>query len=449
MSITLEITGLAHGGAGIGRDNGRVVFVPFTAPGDVAEVELTKEKRSFAEGRLLRVLSPSKVRVEPRCPVFGRCGGCDLQHIAYAEQVGWKERIFRETIERLGGLVVPPMDPAVPSRREYHYRSKARFQVRGERWGFFRKGSTEVVDIADCPIAEQPINRALKELRGFVQASRRMRALPSVLVSMEIGFSPHDRGVVVSLGLKRGLRGLAWRSFFSHVQGLKGLEVRDTRRKAAGRVLFSEGDTDLVLKSGGLLQKTPVSSFSQVNREQNARLAERVVEYAGLQGDETVLELYCGAGNLTAHLGQRAGRVMAVDSDRAAIEAARGGPGGAGSTGRGGAEFHLGRAARWLDNNLQDLEKEPPRVVVLDPPRGGDSEAAALIGRLGPDRVVYVSCSPPTMARDMKILAGAGYIIRRASVIDLFPQTGHIEGICLLEREGQEGEIGEKGGERV
>jgi len=178
MSVTLEITGLAHGGAGIGRDSGRVVFVPFTAPGDVVEVELTREKRSFAEGRLLRVLSPSEARVEPRCPVFGMCGGCDLQHMAYSEQVVWKERIFRETLERLGGLGVPQLDPAIPSRREYHYRSKARFQVRGGRWGFFRKGSTEVVDISDCPIAEQPINRALGQIRGFVQGSRRMRALP-------------------------------------------------------------------------------------------------------------------------------------------------------------------------------------------------------------------------------------------------------------------------------
>jgi 23S rRNA (uracil1939-C5)-methyltransferase len=369
--------------------------------------------------------------------------------MAYAEQVGWKERIFRETLERLGGLGVPQLDPAIPSRREYHYRSKARFQVRGGRWGFFRKGSTEVVDIEECPIAEQPINRALGQIRGFVQGSWRMRALPSVLVSVEIGFSPHDRGVVVSLGLKRGLRGLAWRSFFSHVEGLKGLEVRDTRRKAAGRLLFSEGDTDLLVKAGGLLQKTPASSFSQVNRDQNARLAERVVEYAGLRGDETVLELYCGAGNLTAHLGRRAGRVIAVDSDRAAIEAARGGPGGTRSTGTGCAEFHIGRAAPWLDNNLGDLEKEPPRVVVLDPPRVGDSEAAALIARLGPSRVVYVSCNPPTMARDMKILAGAGYTIRRASVIDLFPQTGHIEGICLLEREGQGGKGRENDGERA
>ncbi len=435
MRITLEIRALANGGAGIGRYDGCVVFVPFTVPGDVVEAEITRQRRSYAEASLLEVLTPSPLRVAPRCPVFGRCGGCDLQNMAYAGQVAWKERIFTETISRLGCLEVPRLDPAIPSRREYNYRSKARFQVRGGNWGFFMKRSTEVVDIEECPILERPLNRAYREIRALVQGSRRLGPLKTVLSSLEIGVGSLDKGIVVSLGLKRGLRGLAWKTFFSHIEGLKGLEVRDIRRRAQGRLLFSSGDVTLAYDAGGLHERVPIRSFSQINREQNRRLVERVMEYASLKGAENVVELYCGAGNLTTHLGRKARRVIAVDSDTASIEAARNALEGAGTRARAAIEYYVAEAAPWLEKNLKDLERNPPHVVVLDPPRGGDREAVAILAGLAPPRVVYVSCNPPTMARDMRALAEAGYLIKRASVIDLFPQTGHIEAVCLLERD--------------
>jgi len=442
LSLTLEIRGLAYGGAGLGRSDdlgGRVVFVPFTAPGDVVEAEVVLQKKRYAEASVQRVIRPSPLRVEPACPVFGICGGCDLQHMDYRAQVEWKERIFSETLTRIGGIKLPSLDAALPSDKEYHYRSKARFQVRGGRWGFFRKGTTEVVDIEECPIAEPPVNSAFREIRAFIAGERRMRPLQGVLSFVEIGYSPLDNKVVASLGLKRNMRGTPWKALLRGVLGLKGLEARDLRGRGRGRLVFREGDMALSSMSAGFALATPMGSFSQINRDQNERLIERVMEYADLKGEETIMELYCGAGNLTRRLGGTARRVLAVDSDHAAISAARR-VAGAGANRQDGVEFMRARAAAWLQDNLKTLENTRVDMVVLDPPRTGDKEAMKWLARLGPERIIYVSCAPPTMARDMKVLAQNGYKLKRASIIDLFPQTGHIEGICLLERGAQEKE---------
>jgi len=429
--ITFEISSLAYGGAGLGREEGRVIFVPFTAPGDVVEVELVKEKKRYAEGRLINIVKPSPLRVEPPCPVYGSCGGCDLQHIRYEDQVFWKEEIFRETISRLGAVELPPLDPSIPSERRYEYRSKVRFQVKGERWGFFRRGTVDVVEIAGCPIAEPLINRAFGEIRAFVMGRSECKSLRETLCSVEIGVSSEDKSLVASFGMRRSCKGMPWKSLLSSVEGLKGLEVRILTGRGKGRRVHSAGKVSLSYESAGVKMTSGINSFSQINRAQNNRLIERVLEYTSLRGDETVLELFCGAGNLTLHLGHTAGRLFAVDSDGEAIASAMRSARPFGED-LDGVEFFTMRASKWLKENFKTLERASLDMVVLDPPRGGDSEAIELLGRLRPGSILYVSCAPPTMARDMKILVEAGYKVSRASVIDLFPQTGHIEAVALL-----------------
>jgi len=429
--ITIEITALAYGGAGLGRNDGRVVFVPFTAPGDVVEAELVKEKKNYAEGRLVNIVKPSSLRVKPPCPVYGACGGCDLQHIRYEDQLLWKEDIFRETIRRLGGLELPTLDPLVPSERQYHYRSKSRFQIKGERWGFFRKGTVDVVDIEKCPIAEPLINRAFGEIRDFIMGESDMKPLRDALCSMEIGLSSEDNTFVASFGLRRACKGVSWKSLLSAVEGLKGLEARILTGRGKGRRIHSAGRPSLSYESAGVKMTSQINSFAQINRAQNDRLIERVLEYASLRGSETVLELFCGAGNLSLHLGHAAEHLLAVDSDKDAIASAMRSLKYSGED-FDGVEFFTMKAAKWLKENFKALESASLDMVVLDPPRGGDSEVIELLGGLRPSAIIYVSCAPPTMARDMKILAEAGYQVSRASMIDLFPQTGHIEGVALL-----------------
>jgi len=429
--ITLEITALAYGGAGLGRDSGRVIFVPFTAPGDVVEVELVKEKKRYAEGRLLNIVKPSTLRVKPPCTVYGACGGCDLQHIRYDDQLFWKEEIFRETLKRIGGLDLPPLDPAEPSEGQYHYRSKARFQIKGDKWGFFKRGSDEVVDIKECPICDPLINRAFNRIKSIVMEEEAMAPLHGALRSLEIGVSSEDNRVVASFGLRRLCKGLPWKPLLEAVEGLKGLEVSYVSRRLKGQKKYRVGDTNLSYDTAGLKMASHIGSFSQINRAQNERLIERVLEYASLKGDETVVELFSGAGNLTLHLGRASGRLLAVDSDKAAIASAMRSAEASGEA-LEGLEFFTMEASEWLKENFKSLETASLDMVVLDPPRGGDSETLEWLGKLRPKSIIYVSCSPPTMARDMKILAEAGYKVQRASVIDLFPQTGHIEGVVLL-----------------
>jgi len=429
--ITLEITALAYGGAGIGRDSGRVIFVPFTAPGDIVEVELVKEKKRYAEAKLCNIIKPSTLRVEPACPVFGSCGGCDLQHIRYNDQLFWKEEIFRQTLGRLGGFAMPSMDPSIPSETQYGYRSKARFQIQGEKWGFFRKGSVDVVDISECPLVDPLINKAFGEIRVFIMGQIAMKPLRETLCSLEIGLSGMDNSLVASFGMRRSCKGVPWKALLSAVEGLKGLEARILTGRGKGRRVYTGGDPILCYESGGVKMASPINSFSQINRAQNERLIERVLEYAALRGSETVVELFSGAGNLTLHLGRVAGRLMAVDSDREAIASAMSSA-KALDKATDGVEFFVMKSGKWLKENFKALESSYIDMVVLDPPRGGDSVAIELLGRLRPRLILYVSCAPPTMARDMKILAGAGYDVLRASIIDLFPQTGHIEGLALL-----------------
>ncbi|MFQ5479972.1 MAG: class I SAM-dependent RNA methyltransferase [Thermodesulfobacteriota bacterium] len=431
MSLTLEITGLAFGGSGIGRDSGKVVFVPFTAPGDVVEVEVTKEKKRYSLARIKKIIKPSPIRDEPLCPVYGQCGGCDLQHIKYSEQLLWKERIFTETLRRIGGLTLPPLDPAIPSEKRYHYRSKVRFHVKGGRWGFFRKGTVSIVDIKECPIAAPLINRAFTELRDLVRGNAALAPLVKALSSIEIGLSPLDNKVVASINLRKPLQNIPWASILSAVKPLKGLEARVAMEGGKGRVLYKGGDRDLRYETLGLTMSSPVSSFSQINRAQNERLIGRLLDYASLQGDESIIELFCGAGNLTFHLAPLVSRLMAVDSDEAAVKRAR--QTADGLDGRyKGLEFFIMEASKWCEENLKTLETSAIDMVILDPPREGDSETLRWLGRVRPSRIIYVSCSPPTMARDLKILSGAGYDIEGASIMDLFPETGHIEGIALL-----------------
>lgn len=426
MDSRVTITALAHGGSGVGRIDGKVVFVPFTAPGDEAMVEITAGKKTFSEGVLKEIITPSSMRALPECALYGVCGGCSLQHIGYQGQVEWKQRIFEETLRRIGGISAVAFDPAASSPSPMGYRSRARFHVSGGVWGFFEVKSHRVASLEACPVLDPLINTAFAAVRDALKGA------DLSIFAVDIGISEADEKAVASIHVTSS-KGFPWAEALSGVKDLKGYQVlvypvRQDRNR--GRLIERHGDTELFYSIEDMRLGAGIDVFSQVNRRGNRFLVEKVVEYAALEGAEAVVDLFSGVGNLSLPLARRAGSVVGVESAGEAVEAAiRNGHNNSVSN----ADFIRMNASAWLKQEMKALEKKRPDVVVLDPPRGGDTDVASMLGKIRPARIIYVSCSPPTLARDLSHLIGTGYTVKRAGLIDMFPQTFHIEGVVVLD----------------
>lgn len=422
LPVTIDITSLAYGGKGIGRIGGKVVFVPYTAPGDRVRVDITYEKKRFLEGRLLEVVIPSPLRQSPPCPLFGRCGGCNWQHISYPAQLDWKQRIFCEILERIGGIKAVPMEPSIPAVVPLRYRAKAQFHVEEEIWGFFEAGSHKVVEVEECHLLDPILNMAFISLRDYM----RNNASDLPIHTVEIGKSDLDGRAAALIHLKEK-RGFNPEGVLDAISQLKGIEVRVTPPgKRNGKPVSSAGDRSLIYRLGSLTLKAHISTFSQVNISQNLHLIDTVLEYADINIKDYILDLYCGAGNLTLPLAGRCSKVTGVDNDPSAIEDAI-------SNKEANSISNVDFICQDALKSLKALGEIHPGIVILDPPREGGFEAIKGIVDLKPKKVVYVSCNPSTLARDLSALTKNGYMVKRARLIDMFPQTYHIEGLVELQ----------------
>ncbi|MBI5643371.1 MAG: 23S rRNA (uracil(1939)-C(5))-methyltransferase RlmD [Deltaproteobacteria bacterium] len=428
MDKIVDITGIAYGGKGVGRIDGKIVFVPFTAPGDKVRVNILTEKKAFSEGVVTEILSPSPLRQTPPCGLFGICGGCSLQHINYKGQLEWKENIFEETLKRIGKISdVDYLNP-VPSEAILNYRSRASFHIEGGRWGFYEGKSHRVVDIESCPILDEGINAVFGRLKKALSNADAGLCGVDIGVSMDGGDG--DGGAVALLRTYKDT-GFKWGRSLSGVEGLKGFEVwRQELKKGKGKRIIAEGDISISYRVRGLDLSAGISVFSQVNPYQNKNLVDKVVEFAGLKGDEKVVDLFSGAGNLTLPLAPLAREAVGIESNAEAIDSAFR---NASRNGSKRVEFQASDAFGWLKRNIKTLERERPSVLVLDPPRSGEYQVATALSGFKPEKIVYVSCSPPTLARDLSLLTGCGYRVSKAQLIDMFPQTYHIEGVAALE----------------
>lgn len=380
--VTLTIETVAFGGEGVGRAENLVVFVPFTAEGDVAEVEIREAKKRFLRGRVRKLIAPSADRVEPPCPYFRRCGGCDYQHIRCEKQVEMKGRQVAEAFARIGKFPAPPAEPVLPSPAPYGYRGKAEFHVERSRDGSYRigfmdVGGTRLVDIERCAIMEESINGQLAFLRKPTHAPLRV-----------------DRYVVWSLTGK---------SEETHVvRVVKGREIL-----------------------------VPHEGFFQANTALTDRLVDSVVEFAGVRPGETVLDLYCGSGLFPLFLAPSCARLVGVEIDGEAVDCARL------NMERHGIEnavFHQGDVRDVLEKEVAGRDGAAD-VVVLDPPRAGcEREVLDLVAGIGPSKIVYVSCDPATLARDARLLVDGGFDLSAVRPVDMFPQTKHIECVSLFVR---------------
>ncbi|MBE0596407.1 MAG: class I SAM-dependent RNA methyltransferase [Desulfuromonadales bacterium] len=423
--IELTIESLAYGGSGVGRHDGKAIFVPFTAPGDRIRCRVEREKKNYADAELVELLAPAAQRRHPPCPVFGRCGGCQWQHLSYPEQTLWKERLLGEALRRQAGVIDPQVLPLVPAPDEWHYRSRVQFKCRltpkGFVTGFYRRASHYVIDVAHCPISDQRLNQVLRLFRQWLPPSSAAAQIPQL--DLEVGADGTVRAVVHYLGtdpepLAAYLRPLA------ESIGL-ALFLQTGRKSTLTQVT---GPSQLVIEvdEPALRLAYGAGGFAQVNLAQNRALVAAVVQAAALTGTELVLDLFCGMGNFSLPLARRAAAVVGVEEYPPAIVQARQ---NAAANGVAGAEFHAtpaeGAASRFGTPHPFDL-------VVLDPPRTGALAVVKDLLQVRPQRVLYVSCDPATLARDLRPLLHGGYELVWSRPFDLFPQTYHLESLSFL-----------------
>lgn len=409
-TFTLQIEKIVHGGDGLARHEGRVIFVPFTIPGETVEAKIIQEKKGYAEGEIVRIITPSPERREAPCPVFTICGGCQLQHLPEAAQLRYKTEALREVLARIGKITTDPFLPPVPSPVPFHYRTRAQLKVERGEIGYHRRKSHQIVPIDRCPLLIEPLNGALEEMFRSLNRDRleevELQGIPSgdFLIVLRGDQFPQTRGEQFYRAVRKSL-------------SLKGVLVQNR----LGWHLF--GENFLIDTIDSKRFRISERAFAQVNPAVNLLLMKTLLEWAAPAPDDRILELYSGIGNFTLFLAERAGAVTAVEGNRAAVEDARWNLQTAGIT---QVTLHSSSAEEGVRRALK--EKQPYTQVFLDPPREGAGKTVMQgIASLAPRKVLYLSCDPATFARDMRILLDRGYLLKRLQPFDMFPQTGHLE----------------------
>ena len=383
-TIRLQLDGFAHGGEAIGRLDGKVVFVVGGIPGEEVTARVFQRKPDYLHARLLEVHQPSPDRVAPPCPYFGDCGGCQFQHVEYARQLALKEGVVREQLRRLGGFAAAPVRAPLGMAEPWHYRNHARFSaLRDGRLGLTRHASRMLVPVERCQLMAPAINDTLALLQGRCRG----------FFNVSIRYGTKTGQLLVSPRLPAAA------------------EVLPT-----GQPFFEE---ELL---GHRFRISP-ASFFQVNTLQAEVMARVVSEGLALSGSEVVVDAYCGVGTFGALLADKAARVVGIEESAAALEDAK----------RNLAGLDNVELVRGATETVLPSLEGPVDGVVIDPPRAGcRPEVLASLAQLRPRRLAYVSCDAATLARDLRVLVGAGFALLSVQPIDLFPQTYHIENVAVL-----------------
>lgn len=442
-----EVTGYTSEGAGVARAEGVPVFLPGAAQGDRLRFRVVKGLSAYAFGRVEEILSPSPDRIPEDCPIARQCGGCVYRHLSYEAELRAKEQKVRDALARVGGFSQLPVRPILGAEQPDRYRNKAQFPIGlgpdGQLClGFYAPHSHRIVPCRDCLLQPEEFTAAMEALRQwhretgesvYEEASGR-GALRHLYLRKGFATGQVMACLVVNGDRLAGEDRLC-QLLRQRVPGLASVLLNVNREKTnvvlgrRNRTLWGAPYLEDVLC--GLTFRLSPQSFYQVNRAQAERLYGLAAHYAGLTGKETLLDLYCGAGTIGLSMANRAGRLIGVEVVPEAVENARE---NAARNHIQNAEFLCGDAAQAAETLRRRGER--PHVVVLDPPRKGCGEAlAATVCGMAPQRVVYVSCDPATLARDLRFFAARGYAPQEAAPADLFPRTSHVETVVALQRE--------------
>lgn len=440
--LTIEITGITSEGSGIGRADGMAVFVPMTAVGDTVQAKILKVKKSYAYAKAVEIITPSPDRIQNHCPMFSKCGGCTYRHISYGAECRIKASAVYEAIKRIGGIDLQP-EPIIPSVSDEHYRNKAQYPVSQDGFaGFYAPHSHRIVPCGDCALQPEVFGKitavCTQWIREYGISVYSEQSHSGLLRHIYIRCAEKTDEILVCLVIN-GIslpHGDRLTEMLTDVCGdkLRSLQININREKtnvimgAECRVIYGDKYITDVL-CGNKIRLSPVS-FYQVNRATAELLYNKAAEYAEPEG-KTLLDLYCGAGTIGLSVARRAKRVIGVEIVPQAIEDARF---NAALNGIENAEFMCADAAEAARRLAES--GETPNVVIVDPPRKGCSAelVETIADSFSPERVVYVSCDPATLARDVKAFAEHGYILRKYTPVDMFPRTAHTECVALLSR---------------
>ena len=433
----LQIESLAYQGPGIGRTNaGKTVFVTGAAPGDTVRVRTIADKKSFLEAELIEVLQSGPARVEASCPYAGLCGGCQWQHIAYSEQLFAKRSAVLSALARIGHIPAEKAEilvgECVPSKREMGYRNKLELACGHNEagrlvLGYHKEGSTEIVPIDACPLAHSAIANTPKAIQG---ALRYMEGTSDLgIFRVGVRHSMRTKSCEIALWTTPGAfpRAAVAKTLGSAVKASSIVRVIADEGKARKikQVEVLEGHGFWEEELGEFDFRISAPSFFQVNTAQAETLQRLVLEGLAVENGSVVADLYAGPGTFSLPLASRAGSCLAVESAGSAVRDLR---------------RNAESAGVWVDVIGGDSARELPELgaldaLVVDPPRSGLAEGVAeSIAEAGPERLAYVSCDPATLARDTERLQACGYTLERATPVDLFPQTYHIETVALFTR---------------
>ncbi|WP_010529626.1 23S rRNA (uracil(1939)-C(5))-methyltransferase RlmD [Lentibacillus jeotgali] len=448
QTITLQFEDLTHEGSGVGKINGYPLFVPYALPGEEGEVKVVKVNKNFGFGKLLNVTKSSEERVEPPCDVYYKCGGCQLQHMSYDMQLDMKQEQVKNAMRKIAHLEDVPVHPIIRMEDPWRYRNKVQMPV-GEKedgelkTGFYQKRSHRIIDgMETCNIQDELNDR-------MVEAVRR--------IADRFGISAYDeqndtgvlRHIVVRTGevTKDTMIVIITRTpdiphqdelvkelinTYPHIKSIvHNINDRKTNSIWGKKSKAIWGEDYIYDTIGDIKFAISAKSFYQVNPPQTKKLYDKALEYARIGGNDTVVDAYCGIGTISLFMAQEAKKVYGVEVVPEAVDDAKK---NAKLNGFTNAAFYVGEAEKvmpwWTAQGLR------PDVVVVDPPRKGcDEELLKAMLGMEPKRIVYVSCNPSTLARDLRILEDGGYVTQEVQPVDMFPQTHHVESVCWLKRE--------------
>lgn len=452
--INLEIVGISHQGWGIGRYEGFTVFVPESLPGEMIKANVKQMKKTYAIGEIESIINASPFRAEPSCLAYASCGGCQMQHAIYENQLHLKEKIVQAALTKIGHLKDVQLHPILGMKNPWHYRNRIQLHLRYDadkvEIGFFRPGTHDLVCFEECWLVPDVFNQLKSFIESRLNQYLRMEDIPQLKdnakddlknnlrntlkhIVLKISFTTDEIGVVFITTKKdvNLLSDLA-ESLAERFPQVKSV-VQNIQDKPSAALFGPKwklilGKERLEEKIEDVLFSISPGSFIQVNPEQAKALYHKILDFAHLKGSETVVDLYCGIGTISLLLAKKAGRVIGIEEFQPAVDD---GEYNAGINKFKNVEFIAGKAETIFPKMTASNIK--PDLIVLDPPRKGcDPAVLEAIVQMKPGKVIYVSCDPATLARDLKILAEKGYRTVEVQPIDMFPHTAGVESIAKL-----------------
>ena len=389
----IEVLKLDHLGRGIGKINNKVIFIPNTLPGEIVEINITKDKKNYCEGRVVNYIKKSSSRIQAKCPYFEKCGGCDLMHLTYTDQLKYKQQKIEDIICRYTNLNIK-ISPIIPSDNIYNYRNKMSFHVNSKSIGLYEKQSNKIINIEKCLLADQKINTILNKLNKMQLNAK------NIIIR-----ATNDETMIYYDGNINNIESLNINTIVNEDKIIKG----------SGHITETLNKMKFIISP---------QSFFQINTRQTIKLYDKIKEMANISKTDKLLDLYCGTGTIGLYISNSCNNVIGIDICKSAIDDAN----------KNKILNNIDNAT-YIASDAKDAVKNlnfKPDVVVIDPPRSGLFKGMANdIFNFKSPKIIYVSCNPITLARDLQTLSNM-YNIQEIQPIDLFPHTYHVECIVLL-----------------